>query len=64
MQLAGQVFASHSQHAGIKVRDEAPAVWLTAAQVPSRDSDRYGTDYAGKFFIYDLYTIAEFLGTC
>ncbi len=41
--------------------DEAPAVWLTAAQMPTRDSDRHGTGYAGKFFIYDLDTIAEFL---
>ena len=34
---------------------------LTAAQMPARDSDRHGTGYAGKFFIYDLDTIAEFL---
>ena len=61
MQLVGKVFASDSQRAGIKVWDEAPAVWLTAAQMPARDSDRYGTGYAGTFFIYDLDTIAEFL---
>ena len=58
MQLVGKVFA---QHAGIKVWDEAPAVWLTAAQMPASDSERHGTGYAGKFFIYDLDTIAEFL---
>ena len=61
MQLVGKVFASHSQRAGIKVSDEAPAVWLTVAQMPARDSDRHETGYAGKFFIYDLDTIAEFL---
>ena len=58
MQLIGKVFA---QHAGIKVWDKAPAVWLTAAQMPARDNERHGTGYAGKFFIYDLDTIAEFL---
>ena len=58
MQLVGKLFA---QHAGIKVWDEAPAVWLTAAQMPASDSERHGTGYAGKFFIYDLGTIAEFL---
>ncbi len=61
MQLIGKVFASDSQHAGIKVWDEAPAVWLTAAQMPARDSDRHGTGYAGNFLIYDLDTVAEFL---
>ncbi len=61
VQLVGKVFASHSQRAGIKVWDEAPAVWLKAAQMPARDSDRHETGYAGKFFIYDLDTIAEFL---
>ena len=61
MQLIGKVFASDSQHAGIKVWDEAPAVWLTAAQMPDHDSDRHGTGYAGNFLIYDLDTIAEFL---
>ncbi len=61
MQLIGKVFASDSQHAGIKVWDEAPAVRLTAAQMPARDSDRHGAGYAGNFFIYDLDTIAEFL---
>ena len=58
MQLVGKVFA---QHAGIKVWDKAPAVWLTAAQMPASDSEHHGTGYAGKFFIYDLDTIAEFL---
>ncbi|DBA82067.1 TPA: hypothetical protein ACH3X2_006811 [Trebouxia sp. C0005] len=58
MQLVGKVFA---QHAGIKVWDEAPAVWHTAAHMPARDSERHGTAYAGRFFIYDLDTIAEFL---
>ena len=61
MQLVGKMFPSHSQHAGIKVWDEAPAVWLTATQMLTRDSDRHGTSYAGKFFIYDLDTVAEFL---
>ena len=61
MQLVGKVFASHSQHAGIKVWGEAPAVWLTAAQMPARGSDRHGTGYAGKFLIYHLDAIAEFL---
>ncbi len=61
MQLIGKVFTSHPQHAGIKIWDEAPAVWLTATQMPTRDCDRHGTGYAGKFFIYDLDTIAEFL---
>ncbi len=46
---------------GVKVSDEAPAVWLTAAQMPARYSDRHGAGYAGNFFIYDLDTIAEFL---
>jgi len=41
--------------------DETPAVWLTAAQMPARDSGRHGTGDAGNFFIYDLDTIAEFL---
>ena len=40
MQLIGKVFAHHPQHAGIAVWDEAPAVWLTAAQMPARDSKR------------------------
>ncbi|DBA89366.1 TPA: hypothetical protein ACH3X1_016227 [Trebouxia sp. C0004] len=61
LQLVGKIFASHLQHAGIKVWDEAPAVWLTAAQMPTQDRDRHGTGYAGRFFIYDLDTIAEFL---
>ena len=61
MQVVGKIFASHSQHAGIKVWEAAPAVWLTASQMPARDSDRHGTGYAGNFFIYDLETIAEFL---
>ena len=57
MHLIGKVYASDSQHAGIN----APAVWLTAAQMPTHDSDRHGTGYAGNFFIYDLDTTAEFL---
>ena len=38
MQLVGKLLASNSQYAGIKVSGEAPAVWLTAAQMPTRDS--------------------------
>ena len=49
MQVVSKIFASHSQHAGIKVWDAAPAVWLTASQMPARDSDRHGTGYAGNF---------------
>ena len=61
MQLIGKVFADHPGHAGIKFWEQAPAVWLTAAQMPATDVERYGTGYAGKFYIYDLATIHEFL---
>ncbi len=59
MQLIGEVFADHPGHAGLKVWEQAPAVWFTVAQMPANDAAQHGTGYAGKLSIFDLATIYQ-----
>ena len=61
MQLIGQIFANHPSHTGIRMWEQAPAVWLKPNQMPICDKDRHGVGYTGNYFIYDLATIHEFL---
>ena len=64
MQLIGKVFADHPGHAGIKIWEQAPAEWLTAAQMHVTDAEQYGTGYAGRFYIYDWLPYMSFCAIC
>ena len=61
MRLIGKIFAAHPSHAGIKVWQKAPAVWLKPNQMPAPNAPRHGTGSAGSFFIFDLATVQTFL---
>ena len=51
MDLVTQIFnlPAHSSHAGIKVWETQPAVWLKANKVPVHDCDRSGSGHGGEF---------------
>ena len=61
MRLIGKIFAAHPGHAGIKVWQKAPAVWLKPNRMPAPSAPRHGTGSAGYFFIFDLATVQTFL---
>ena len=61
MRLIGKIFAAHPSHAGIKVWQKAPAVWLKPNQMPAPNAPRHGTGSAGCFFVFDLATVQTFL---
>jgi len=63
MELVVCIFAlpQHSNHAGIKVWQTKPAVWLRQNQMPATDQARSGTGHGGKYMIFDIHTIDVWL---
>ena len=63
MKLVVCIFAlpQHSTHAGIKVWQTKPAVWLCQNQMPATDQARSGTGHGGKYMIFDIHTIDVWL---
>ena len=63
MELVVCIFAlpQHDNHAGIKVWEAKPAVWLRQNQMPANDQAMSGTGHGGRYMIFDLHTMDVWL---